>query len=54
MGQAEVADDITAADEPPTLGPTARNVAFAVILGGTAPLGARLHDRLDRAADDRG
>jgi EmrB/QacA subfamily drug resistance transporter len=34
MSQAEVVDDITAADEPPTLGPTARNIAFAVILGG--------------------
>ena len=34
MSQADVVDDITAADEPPTLGPTARNVAFALILGG--------------------
>ncbi len=34
MSQADVVDDITAADEPPTLGPAARNVAFAVILGG--------------------
>jgi len=34
MSQAEVVDDLDAADEPPVLGPTARNVAFAVILGG--------------------
>jgi EmrB/QacA subfamily drug resistance transporter len=34
VSQAEVVDDIAAADEPPALGPTARNVAFAVILGG--------------------
>ena len=34
MSQAEVVDDITAADEPPVLGPTARNVAFALIVGG--------------------
>jgi hypothetical protein len=27
-----VVDDSTAADEPPVLGPTARNVAFAVIV----------------------
>ncbi|HEX4686832.1 MAG TPA: MDR family MFS transporter [Nocardioides sp.] len=34
MSRAEVVDDIAAADEPPALGPTARNVAFALILGG--------------------
>ena len=34
MSQAEVVDDITEAGEPPFLGPTARNVAFALILGG--------------------
>jgi EmrB/QacA subfamily drug resistance transporter len=34
MSQAGVVDDITAADEPPILGPTARNVAFALICGG--------------------
>src|SRR4029079_8818154 len=34
MSQAEVVDDIAGADEPPALGPTARNVAFALILGG--------------------
>jgi EmrB/QacA subfamily drug resistance transporter len=34
MSRAEVVDDISAADEPPALGPTARNIAFAVILGG--------------------
>ena len=34
MSQAEVVDDLSAADEPPALGPTARNVAFALIVGG--------------------
>src|SRR3954468_10850180 len=34
MSQAEVVDDLTVADEPPVLGPTARNVAFALIVGG--------------------
>jgi EmrB/QacA subfamily drug resistance transporter len=34
MSQAEVVDDVTAADEPPVLGRGARNVAFAVIVGG--------------------
>jgi EmrB/QacA subfamily drug resistance transporter len=34
MSRAEVVDDIAAADDPPALGPTARNVAFALILGG--------------------
>jgi hypothetical protein len=34
MSHSEVVDDITAADEPPVLGHTARNVAFAVIVGG--------------------
>jgi EmrB/QacA subfamily drug resistance transporter len=34
MSQAEVVDDITAGDEPPVLGHTARNVAFSLIMGG--------------------
>ncbi|HEX4472124.1 MAG TPA: MDR family MFS transporter, partial [Nocardioides sp.] len=34
MSQAEVVDDITAGDEPPVLGHTARNVAFSLIVGG--------------------
>src|SRR6476659_113051 len=35
MSQAEaVVDDLSAADDPPLLGSTARNVAFALILGG--------------------
>ncbi|HEX3930282.1 MAG TPA: MDR family MFS transporter [Nocardioides sp.] len=34
MSQAELVDDISTADEPPVLGPTARNVAFALIVGG--------------------
>jgi EmrB/QacA subfamily drug resistance transporter len=34
MSQAAVVDDLTTAVEPPLLGPAARNVAFAVIVGG--------------------
>src|ERR1700753_2194054 len=34
MSQTEVADELSAADEPPVLRATARNVAFAMILGG--------------------
>jgi EmrB/QacA subfamily drug resistance transporter len=34
MSGTEVVDDMAVADEPPALGHTARNVAFALILGG--------------------
>jgi EmrB/QacA subfamily drug resistance transporter len=34
MSQAEVVDDISAAEDPQPLGSTARNVAFALIMGG--------------------
>ncbi len=34
MSQAEVVDDLSSVGEPPVLGPTARNIAFSVILGG--------------------
>jgi EmrB/QacA subfamily drug resistance transporter len=34
MSQADVVDELSPADEPSVLGPTARNVAFALIVGG--------------------
>ena len=34
MSATEVVDDLSPADQPPLLGPAARNVAFAVIVGG--------------------